>query len=698
MATTVENLFDKLNGSKWNAGVTFERTNPVPLEKYSVFHTLAEAEAYAASNAVAYPGQLLAVVTDTAVTTYKINVDGTLSQIDAAIQPSDLPIEAGVGIEFGENNGKTTINAKLKNGNGLTVDNDGYLSVQKVDFDTVVDSTTSASDNAAYTSAVYNALTAIDNRVSSGYVPLSVANAATAADKLQKASDVSSIASSYITSYFDGVETGSADKTLTGFTTADGKVVPAYKDISIVSGQVQNISKAIDDKIALSVATLSIDAVTAAAGEAITSISQTDGKITAARGKITVMSSDVTNLSGFVDSKVKAVDDKLSGYVLTSNVSNSSEEAASASAKVLTPAAVSGVAANVISATGAGASKSKTLTGYTTSVVDGVKTVTGQYADIEIKSSQVSDLNDYVKLSSDLSTAWKYKLSAATASDPVVLSSDISGLIAAGVTFGGVVSDASQITAGKAGQVYVLTGTASEPSKKEGIVTANGSTTGFVELGDEGAVADLASKIETLSTKVDNLSNSISAVKVGTTTLTTTNGQIELTEQTISTLFDASQLCTYSQISAQAEKDLSGKLSTDLSLADYAKTADFNGKVGLSTATQVRDAISGAISTALDLKALAHKDTVDLSDISEHFAGKVALSTATEVRNAISGDISSALDLKALAHKDTVATADIDDGAVTNAKIANQSVTAEKLSGLFVLSCGDAASPDVTIS
>lgn len=56
MATTVENLFDKLNGSKWNAGVTFERTNPVPLEKYSVFRTLAEAEEYAASNAVAYPG------------------------------------------------------------------------------------------------------------------------------------------------------------------------------------------------------------------------------------------------------------------------------------------------------------------------------------------------------------------------------------------------------------------------------------------------------------------------------------------------------------------------------------------------------------------------------------------------------------------------------------------------------------------
>ena len=307
-------------------------------------------------------------------------------------------------------------------------------------------------------------------------------------------------------------------------------------------------------------------------------------------------------------------------------------------------------------------------------------------------------MNDYIKLSSSLSTAWKYKLSAATADDPVVLSSDISGLIAAGVTFGGVVANSSDITAGKAGQVYVLTGTADNPSTKEGIVTTVGSTTGFVELGDEGAVADLASKLNTLSTKVDRLSNSISAVKVGTTTLTTTNGQIELTKQTISTLFDKSQLCTYSEISAQARKDLSGTLSTDLSLAEYAKTADFTGKVGLSTAAQVSGAISGAISTALDLKALAHKATVDLSDISSHFNGKVGLSTATQVSAAISGAISSSLNLKALAHKDTVSTADIDNGAVTNAKIADKSVTPEKLSGLFVLSCGDATSEDVTIS
>lgn len=51
-----DKLFEKLGGSFWNAGVTFERTNPVPLEKYSIFKTLAEAESYATTSPVAYPG------------------------------------------------------------------------------------------------------------------------------------------------------------------------------------------------------------------------------------------------------------------------------------------------------------------------------------------------------------------------------------------------------------------------------------------------------------------------------------------------------------------------------------------------------------------------------------------------------------------------------------------------------------------
>lgn len=63
MAIT-NDFFTALNDPKaamWSAGVAFNRSNPLPLDKWSVFQTMDEAVAYAEGNAVAYPGQLIAV-------------------------------------------------------------------------------------------------------------------------------------------------------------------------------------------------------------------------------------------------------------------------------------------------------------------------------------------------------------------------------------------------------------------------------------------------------------------------------------------------------------------------------------------------------------------------------------------------------------------------------------------------------------
>ena len=63
MAIT-NDFFTALNDPKaamWSAGVAFNRSNPLPLDKWSVFQTMDEAVDYAEGNAVAYPGQLIAV-------------------------------------------------------------------------------------------------------------------------------------------------------------------------------------------------------------------------------------------------------------------------------------------------------------------------------------------------------------------------------------------------------------------------------------------------------------------------------------------------------------------------------------------------------------------------------------------------------------------------------------------------------------
>lgn len=63
-------FFEALNDPKaalWSAGVAFNRTNPLPLDKWSVFQDKASAIAYAESNPVAYPGQVIAVYDNNAM-------------------------------------------------------------------------------------------------------------------------------------------------------------------------------------------------------------------------------------------------------------------------------------------------------------------------------------------------------------------------------------------------------------------------------------------------------------------------------------------------------------------------------------------------------------------------------------------------------------------------------------------------------
>lgn len=60
---TYKELFESLkNGAKWDIGVSINRTNPLPLDQYSIFASLNDLNTYVQSNAVAYPGQIVAVL------------------------------------------------------------------------------------------------------------------------------------------------------------------------------------------------------------------------------------------------------------------------------------------------------------------------------------------------------------------------------------------------------------------------------------------------------------------------------------------------------------------------------------------------------------------------------------------------------------------------------------------------------------
>lgn len=63
--------------------LSIQRQDAFPLDKNSVFYSLAEAQEYASSNPLAYPSQVIGVVDETqqTVNIYKINYDGSLTEL-----------------------------------------------------------------------------------------------------------------------------------------------------------------------------------------------------------------------------------------------------------------------------------------------------------------------------------------------------------------------------------------------------------------------------------------------------------------------------------------------------------------------------------------------------------------------------------------------------------------------------------------
>ena len=76
-----DDFFTALNkGAKWDVGVSINRTNPLPLDVNSVFDTKANLDAYVAG-AFAYPGQIVALVEESATTIYYIDQAKALQEV-----------------------------------------------------------------------------------------------------------------------------------------------------------------------------------------------------------------------------------------------------------------------------------------------------------------------------------------------------------------------------------------------------------------------------------------------------------------------------------------------------------------------------------------------------------------------------------------------------------------------------------------
>lgn len=79
-----DDFFEALqSGAKWDVGVSINRTNPLPLDLYSVFESYEDAESYA-SGVLSYPGQIIAVVSADKTDFYGLDGNKALQPLGSA--------------------------------------------------------------------------------------------------------------------------------------------------------------------------------------------------------------------------------------------------------------------------------------------------------------------------------------------------------------------------------------------------------------------------------------------------------------------------------------------------------------------------------------------------------------------------------------------------------------------------------------
>lgn len=138
---TREEFFAALaGGARWDVGVSINRTNPLPLDANSIFETLTDAENYAKTNALAYPGQVITVVDETSVAVYVIvatGATGSLNKLASTTASGDVveDIKNLQGEITNIKNGTTVVGAATK----ATQDGDGKVISEEYAKKAIVD-------------------------------------------------------------------------------------------------------------------------------------------------------------------------------------------------------------------------------------------------------------------------------------------------------------------------------------------------------------------------------------------------------------------------------------------------------------------------------------------------------------------------------------------------------------------------------
>ena len=631
-----DDFFTALNkGAKWDVGVSINRTNPLPLDVNSVFDTKDNLDAYVAG-AFAYPGQIVALVEESATTIYYIDQAKTLQEV------GKLPVGDGKSVTVAEDGTISLLGvAAAETGAQLVKKADGSIEWVKPDTTTVEGLTTAVE-------SLGNRATALEDKVgddSKGLVK-EVADLTT---------DVSGVKSDLADNYYnkeavDGLVSGAFHfrgnaKELN----AEGNLIGT--DDKVITGNVGDVYQIGDKEYAYNGSawvelgfTLDLSAyattasVTTAVNDAKTEL---EGKIATAKSEA------ISDANGYTDTAITNLG--IGDYAKTTEVT-----AAIGNAKTELTEAIA-------------TAKSEAITTAGNNADTKITTKVGEIGDITVKAyvdGKETTLNSSIKAVDD-----KVAALGTLASKSEVTETDLATALATKIN--GKADKADSLAGYGITDAYTKTEIDGKVSTIEGsigtntsaIAAINNETTGILAQaktyadGKDTAIADAKKAGTDAQTAVNALSDKVGTVTEGKTV--------------VEMIAEAQSAATYDDTAIKADI----KANTD-AITVLNGESSVTGSVKNTVATEIAKVVADAPESFDTLKEIADwiaNDTTgaakmanDIATIVGEDSGKSMRAVATEVAEAAVGAIPSAtMDTLGLI-KGTAGKVNVENGQITS--------------------------------
>lgn len=631
-----DDFFTALNkGAKWDVGVSINRTNPLPLDVNSVFDTKDNLDAYVAG-AFAYPGQIVALVEESATTIYYIDQAKTLQEV------GKLPVGDGKSVTVAEDGTISLLGvAAAETGAQLVKKADGSIEWVKPDTTTVEGLTTAVE-------SLGNRATALEDKVgddSKGLVK-EVADLTT---------DVSGVKSDLADNYYnkeavDGLVSGAFHfrgnaKELN----AEGNLIGT--DDKVITGNVGDVYQIGDKEYAYNGSAwvelgFTLD-LTAYATTASVTTAVNDAK-TELEGKIaTAKSEAISDANGYTDTAITNLG--IGDYAKTTEVT-----AAIGNAKTELTEAIA-------------TAKSEAITTAGNNADTKIATKVGEIGDITVKAyvdGKETTLNSSIKAVDD-----KVAALGTLASKSEVTETDLATALATKIN--GKADKADSLAGYGITDAYTKTEIDGKVSTIEGsigtntsaIAAINNETTGILAQaktyadGKDTAIADAKKAGTDAQTAVNALSDKVGTVTEGKTV--------------VEMIAEAQSAATYDDTAIKADI----KANTD-AITVLNGESSVTGSVKNTVATEIAKVVADAPESFDTLKEIADwiaNDTTgaakmanDIATIVGEDSGKSMRAVATEVAEAAVGAIPSAtMDTLGLI-KGTAGKVNVENGQITS--------------------------------